>query len=226
MLRVTGARRGRIPTLGERYSSRLGFTRANPALEPESAWHVGLDLDWSATSWLDVQLAAFDAEVSDLISSEYLPAANGVTQKQNVGRARLAGAEVALAFAPIEQLELTAGYAYLHARRLDPIEDEDRIAQIPAHQAVAGAVARPTAGLTVSTYLRVIGPQAFDDYAILGLGELGAYAVWDARLEAEPRPGLLVYVQGANLLDMNYQTRYGYPDRGLNLWLGVRVTVD
>jgi hypothetical protein len=23
---------------------------------------------------------------------------------------------------------------------------------------------------------------------------------------------------------MNYQTEYGYPDRGLNVWVGVRVT--
>jgi outer membrane cobalamin receptor len=31
-------------------------------------------------------------------------------------------------------------------------------------------------------------------------------------------------VHGSNLLDMNYQTEYGYPDRGLNVWVGVRVT--
>jgi len=225
MLRLTGARRNRIPTLSERYSSRLGFTQANPELVPETAWHVGLDVNWGITDRLDMEVSAFDAEVTDMISSEYLPETNGVTHKQNVGRARLAGVETSLSFVPIDSVTFTAGYAYLYARRLDPIDDEDRVAQIPAHQAVFGAIARPLDWFTISTYLRVIGPQAFDDYNILGLGELGAYAVWDARMEAELRGDVSLFVQGSNLLDMNYQTQYGYPDRGLNVHLGARVRV-
>jgi len=226
MFRLSGARRNRIPTLSERYSSRLGFTRANPALAPETAWHVGLDANWDITGRLRLEVSGFDAEVGDMISSEYLPETNGVTQKQNVGRARLAGVEAALSFVPVTPLTLTAGYAYLYARRLDPAEDEDQVAQIPAHQAVFGLLGRPAGWITVSTYLRVIGPQAFDDYNILGLGELGTYAVWDARLEAETRRGISVFVQGSNLLDMNYQTKYGYPDRGLTVWMGARVRID
>ncbi len=223
MLRLTGARRNRVSTLSERYSSRLGFTRANPDLLAETAWHIGLDVNWAITKRLDLEVSAFDAEVTEMISSEYLPETNGVTQKQNVGRARLAGVETSLSYVPIDQLTFSAGYAYLHARRLDPTEDEDRVAQIPAHQAVFGTIAQPLDWFSVSTYLRVIGPQAFDDYNILGLGELGTYVVWDARLEVEPTRRLVIYVQGSNLLDMNYQTHYGYPDRGLNIWFGARV---
>ncbi len=225
MLRLSGARRNRIPTLGERYSSRLGFTRANPQLATETAWHVGLDINWGITGRLDLEVSGFDAEVTDMISSEYLPETNGVTQKQNVGRARLAGVETSLSFVPIDALSFSAGYAYLYARRLDPVDEEDRVAQIPSHQAVFGAVVRPTEWLTFSTYLRIIGPQAFDDYNILGLGELGTYTVWDGRIEAEPRPGFSLYLSGSNLLDMNYQTSYGYPDRGINLWFGARAKV-
>ena len=70
------------------------------------------------------------------------------------------------------------------------------------------------------------GPQAFDDYNILGLGELGTYAVWDARLEIDPIPGVTTWLKGMNLLDMNYQTEYGFPDRGFSLWLGLRIASD
>lgn len=225
MLRLSGARRSRIPTLSERYSSRLGFTAPNPGLDPETAWHVGLDAAWKPTRGVEVDLSGFDAEVTDLIASEYLPETNGVTRKRNVGRARLAGAEAALSWRPARLVEVSAGYAYLHARRLDPDDgEEDRIAQIPAHQAVFGLAFDPARWLRATSSLRVIGPQAFDDYTILGLGELGTYAVWDARVELSPVPWASFWVHGSNLLDMNYQTEYGYPDRGLNVWFGVRVT--
>jgi iron complex outermembrane receptor protein len=225
MFRLSGARRNRIPTLSERYSSRLGFTRPNPGLDPEAAWHVGLDVSWEIASHFTVDASAFDAEVTDLIADVYLPETNGVTQKRNVGRARLAGAEAALSWRPSRLVELSAGYAYLYARRLDPGDgEEDRIAQIPAHQAVFGLAIDPMRWLRFTSSLRVVGPQAFDDYTVLGLGELGTYAVWDARVEASPVSFFSVWVRGSNLLDMNYQTQYGYPDRGLNVWVGVRVT--
>jgi iron complex outermembrane receptor protein len=225
MFRLSVARRNRIPTLSERYSSRLGFTRPNPGLDPEAAWHVGLDASWEIARRFTVDASAFDANVTDLVADVYLPETNGVTQKQNVGRARLAGAEAALSWRPSRLLELSAGYAYLYARRLDRDEgEEDRIAQIPTHQAVFGLALDPMRWLRFTSSLRVVGPQAFDDYTILGLGELGTYAVWDARVEASPASFFSVWVHGSNLLDMNYQTQYGYPDRGLNVWVGVRVT--
>jgi iron complex outermembrane recepter protein len=225
MLRLSAARRGRIPTLAERYSSRLGFTQPNPALDPETAWHFGLDASWKLGRDFSADLSGFDAEVSDLIADVYLPETNGVTEKRNVGRARLAGAEAALSWRPSRLVEVSAGYAYLYARRLDPGDgEEDRIAQIPAHQAVLGLAIDPARWLKLTSSLRIVGPQAFDDYTILGLGELGTYAVWDARVEISPVSWASLWLHGSNLLDMNYQTEYGYPDRGVAFWVGVRVT--
>jgi iron complex outermembrane receptor protein len=226
MLRLSGARRGRIPTLAERYSSRLGFTRANPALEPETAWYVQLDGSWEPLRQLAVDVSAFDAELDGVIEDVYLPETNGVTRKENLGRARLAGGEVAVRVRPLEELELQAGYAYLFASRLGAGLEDDRIAELPAHQFVAGLVARPVRWAVVASTLRVVGPQAFADYNILGLGTLGTYAVWDARVEVQVRRGLTAWLRGENLLDMNYQTKYGYPDRGLAVWLGLRAALD
>jgi iron complex outermembrane receptor protein len=226
MARLVGARRNRIPTLSERYSARLGFSEPNPNLNPESAWYVGLDVDWKVADVINFAVSAFDAEVMDKIESQYLPEMNGVTQKQNIGRARLAGCEASVDFHPVRAVRLTAGYAYLYARRLDNTDEEDRIAQIPAHQAVFGLVYGPLDWLEMASYFRIVGPQAFDDYNILGLGELGTYSVWDARLEARPLPNVTIWTKGMNLLDMNYQTEYGYPDRGISVWAGFAVTLD
>ncbi len=225
MLRLTGAGRTRFPSLSERFSSKIGYTRANPDLRKETAWYVGLEIDWRAHRTVNVALAGFDAEVTDLIHAVYLPETNGIQQKQNVGRARMAGAEAAVTYQPIPELSLSAAYAYLYARRLDDV-DEDRIAQIPAHQATFGLVSDPAKWVSMATFFRIVGPQAFDDYTILGLGELGSYYVWDAHVAFTPIDFFTVFIKGTNLLDMNYQTKYGYPDRGATLWLGVRITVN
>ncbi len=226
MLRVWAGQRNRIPTLSERFSSRIGFVRANPGLGHETALYMGLDASFELRDFLTVELSGFDAEVENLINAEYLPETNGVQQRQNVGRARFAGCEIAIDYRPWRQLGLTAAYAFLYARRRTDNEGEDRIAQIPAHQATFGVRGLPVEWIEVASYLRVIGPQAFDDYTILGLGELGAYALWDARLQVTPVPTISFWLKGTNLFDMNYQTKYGFPDRGIAGWLGVRFNID
>lgn len=224
--RLWVARRNRIPTLKERFHEQIGFVRQSPDLRHESAWYFGLDASLSVGSLLRLEASGFDAEVADLINAQYVPDANGVMQNRNVARARFAGAEVLVALQPCKPLAIRAGYAYLYARRLIAAEGEDRLAQIPAHQASLEVEVEPRHWLSLSSTLRVVGPQAFDDYTILGLGELGAFVVWDARLEVRPVPPVTVWLRGTNLLDMNYQTAYGYPDRGIAGWLGVRLTVE
>ena len=226
MVRLTGARRTRFPSLSERYSSKIGYTRANPDLKEEAAWYAGLEVDWRVSPILKIALSGFNAEVKDLIHPVYLPETNGIQQKQNVGRARLSGAEASVTFAPTPALSLSSAYAYLYARRLDTIAGEDRIAQIPTHQATFGLTSQPTKWVNLATFFRIVGPQAFDDYTILGLGELGSYFLWDAYASITPKKFLTLFLKATNLLDMNYQTKYGYPDRGVTLWIGVRVTAE
>lgn len=226
MARLWAARRNRIPSLKERFHDQVGFVRANPSLRHEAAWYFGLDLSLSLGKTLRLEASGFDAEVQDLINAEYVPDTNGVMQNRNVAKARFAGTEIAAVFEPVRQLEFRVGYAFLYARRLTNAEGEDRLAQIPTHQASLEAELLPVSWLRLASSFRVVGPQAFDDYTILGLGELGTYAVWDARLEVRPARPVTVWLRGSNLLDMNYQTKYGYPDRGIAGWLGVRLSVD
>jgi iron complex outermembrane receptor protein len=221
MARVTAALRHRIPTLTERFGKEIGYQRASPTLKPEEALYFGLETRWPIGDRLTLELSGFDAEIRDLIDRQYISGSNGVRQNRNIDRARFAGAEAALVYRPLRELRLEAAYAYLHARRLNQREDEeDRIAQIPAHQATLGAAYQPLRQLEVSSYLQIVGAQAFDDYTILGLGELGPYAVWNARVSYQPASFIELYLKGTNLLDMNYQTKYGFPDRGLLIWLG------
>jgi iron complex outermembrane receptor protein len=234
------ARRSRIPSLRERFSDATGVAGErlpNPNLRPEVALHLGLDASVEPTPWLRVEATAFEAEVRDLIEQVYL---DGFDRFENVFRARLAGVEVGLELSPRPWLDVEIAYQYLYARSLSRAGEPGPLPGRPAHQARAGLRLRPVERLEVSTVLRVVGPQRFAPSSAAGnwgvsgeadlsdpdlWGTLGAYVAWDARIEGEPRDGIRLWIQATNLLDANFQNRYGYPEPGWQLWVGTRLEI-
>ena len=215
------ARRSRLPTLKERFSrsSSVGERLPNPLLRPEVGLHLGVDAAFQLRRWLRLEASAFDAEVRDLIEQVVLD--DSTDQFRNVGRARLAGVEVVLGLAPVRWLEVDLAYRYLHARSLGD-DGPGPLAYRPDHLARLELRVRPHRRIELSTTLRLVGNQRFS----LGgdaWGRLGPYLVWDARIEGEAVPGVRLWAQGTNLLDANYQTSYGYPDPGWQLWGGFRT---
>ena len=71
-----------------------------------------------------------------------------------------------------------------------------------------------------------MGPQDFQDPSSRNWRRLGLYAAWDARVEARPAPPVVLWIEATNLLDFDYQTEYGYPDPGWQLWGGLRLELD
>jgi outer membrane cobalamin receptor len=72
----------------------------------------------------------------------------------------------------------------------------------------------------------MIGPQQFEGPTSHNWRELGLYFAWAARGEVEPWRGVHGWVQVTNLLDSNYQTQYGYPEPGWQLWAGMRLELE
>lgn len=219
------ARRSRLPTLKERFSrgSSAGGREPNPGLRPEVALHLGLDATWQALSWLRLEASGFDAEVRDLIDQVQL--GDSTDQFQNIGRARLAGFELLVGLVPLRWLEVELAYRYLYARSLEG-EEPGPLAYRPDHQGLLVLRLSPLRRLEISTTLRLVGTQSFQDPESRAWRELGPYLVWDARIEGEPRDGVHLWLQGSNLLDANYQTKYGYPDPGWLIYGGVRLEID
>lgn len=216
------ARRSRFPSLKERFSWAQGRRDPNPALGPETAWHFGLEVAWRPWSWLELRAAGYDAEVEGLIAPVHLNSV--VDQLQNVGDARLSGAEAQVALSPLEWLRFDLAYRYLFARRLDVEPPGDALPYRPEHTASLGAAADPWRWLGVSTYVRLVGPQSFENPETLRWAELGTYVVWDARLDLRPTPWLDLWAHATNVLDADYQTEYGFPSPGWEIWLGARIT--
>ena len=98
-LRTQAGRYVRVPSLFELYGDR-GLLIGNPELEPERGTNVDVGLVWAADprgAWLDVftvSASVFHNRSEDLIVRTF--DARGIGQSQNVGAARIQGAELAL----------------------------------------------------------------------------------------------------------------------------------
>ncbi len=216
-------RRGRFPTLRERFSGAFGTRIPNPDLHAESAWHIGLDLSWKPIPQFTVQLSGYDAEVSDLI--EQIALNGNRTKMVNVAQARLAGAEAKLMGDPFSFLHLEGGYAFLHAEKLSTSEfGESELLYRPSHKGFIGLRATPYRFWTLSTDVQVIGPQRYQNDLTGALGTLGAYPLWNGRMDFllldTPRERLSIYANGENLSDTHYQTAFGYPGMGRRFYFG------
>jgi iron complex outermembrane receptor protein len=222
-LRATVARRTRFPTLKERFSSGLGARLPNPDLGPESAWHFGLEASWQARRWLLVQASVYDAEVADLVEAVTV---GGQEQLQNVPGARLLGAELSCEVTPWRWLGLRVGYNYLRARRTEELGGSDALEYRPDHKASIELIARPLATVELSTSLRVIGARDYRHPASELWQSLDPYAAWDAQLTVRPTRWSTVWLRARNLLDASFESQYGFPEPGQEVWVGLRVTYD
>jgi iron complex outermembrane receptor protein len=223
-LEAVVARRTRFPTLKERFSTASERYEPNPSLGPESAWHFGLEIGWRPLPWLRLAVAGYDAEVEGLIAP--VRVSSMTEQFRNLESARLAGLEAVLAIEPLDRLRIEASYRYLHARRLDVGRSTDLLEYRPEHAAGLSVSVEPLPWLGVSTSLRVTGPQRFEHPETRAWGTLGAFLVWDARVDLRPARWIEAWVRAGNLLDADYQTEYGFPEPGLELFAGFRLRCD
>ncbi len=226
-LAATVARRTRFPSLKERFASAGGQLLPNPALRPEHAWHFGLEANWQAHERVRLLLGFFAAELDDLIASQVVNfGPDAAEQTQNLGQARMLGAEVELAFVPRDWVQLKTGAVYLHARRQDQVESGDRLAYLPATKIFAGFCLRPKDWVELSSRLRLIGPRDFMHPATGDWDRLGWLAAVDARLAFLPLRELALWLRATNVLDRNNQSEFGYPAPGWGIWLGLSVSAD
>jgi iron complex outermembrane receptor protein len=210
------ARRSRAPTLKERFSEGMGYREPNLALGPESAWHFGWDLRVHPVEATVLTLSLYDAEVRGLI--EEVPLGDGLSQMQNVERARLLGAEVGADAALPDWLGSRLALGLLRAHRLDVAPPDDRLEYRPGWQARWVETLHLGHRLELRSNLSFVGAQWFLDDDTLEWRRLGAYWLWDAFVAFSPTTRTTLRVRAENLLDASYQTHFGYPDPGRTVW--------
>jgi vitamin B12 transporter len=189
----------REPTLGELYGAGV-LVRGNAALRPE----LGLAADVGARGLLRVGAVALHAEssafvrgASDLVS--YARAAQGYVVPVNVGRARVAGLELALGGRAFERVDLGCNVTLLEPRDV-------------------------TAGRRLrNDYLPFMSRLVLAPRVLVTTGELAGWALKRADLSADLTYSSNRFADAAGLVVIPEQTTLGLT--GAASWLsGVVVT--
>ena len=210
-LRASVNRAFRAPTLGELYRPfTVGTisTAANPELMAETLVGAEAGIEWTPSRALRARATGFWNELRDpivnvTVSPPAPPFPDGSTrQRQNLGKARVQGVDLALEARPFRGWELWAGYTFVDSRVLEadlaPGTVGKRLPQDPVHR-IAGAVeARPAPGWTARVQGIAALVQYEDDLNTLPLGTQFRLDVYLAR---EIGPAVEIYTAVENILD-------------------------
>ncbi|MCW3480504.1 TonB-dependent receptor [Neisseriaceae bacterium JH1-16] len=214
------AHKSRLPTLKDRYSARMGQALPNPNLQPETADHYEIGYRGKPWQGADLELALFDAEVSNLIqqvnnvatvtvldpkTKKMVP--QSLFQLQNIGEARRYGLDTLLNQEVGHQLALRFGYSYLKMKNLTG--DGRRITGAPEHRVLLGAVYHTLPTLDLIADAEYDGKRA-DSQTV----DLPSYTLLNLKASWKPRPHWQLDVGIDNVLDKDYLVADGFPGQG------------
>lgn len=202
----------RAPSTGELYYPFSG----NPGLQPEESVSYEAGAEWAFAGGLVLEASLFRTDVTDLIRYDF-----AYQKNVNVGRARMAGAEVVLSGTLTASTWARASYTWLDTEDLDTGLDLLRRPRQRASVTVGAELGRGASGeltglwvgerddVDATTYVRVTNPAYFRlDAAVTGPRFLG---------------GLSPFVRVTNLLDRDYDEVAGYPSPGRRFVAGLDV---
>ncbi len=208
-LRASAYRAFRAPTLNELYRPfQVGavLTAANDRLRPETLWggELGTQI---IVEGLSAQATAFWNRMSDPIANVTLatPLDGATRQRQNLGRTRVAGLDLDLAWRPAVSWALRIGHTFsdgsVTAAPAQPDLVGKRLAQAPRHRTVAGMTYDSDRIATITGQVRYLGRQFEDD---LNTQPIGAVVLVDARAERSVVAGFSLFAAAQNLFDRRY----------------------
>jgi iron complex outermembrane recepter protein len=208
-VRASGYRAFRAPTLNELYRPfQVGtvLTAANEQLRPETLW--GSELGGQlVVDQLSAQATGFWNRLSDPIANVTLaePMDGAARQRQNLGRARIAGVDLDVAWRPAAPWTVRLGYMFSDAKvTAAPAQPElvgKRLAQDPRHRATAAVTFDHARIAMISAEVRYLGRQFEDDLNTLSMGSV---VLVGARAERDLIAGFSVFAAAQNLFDRRY----------------------
>lgn len=195
----------RAPSLNEQFSPGYGGLFAgNPGLRPEHSRSSELGAEWTPAASLSFKLAAYHTDIDDLIDFT-----GPLFQAENTARAKIDGVELQTRWQG-DGWTISGDATWQNAR--DP--------QTGAHL-LRRASRKGDLLLTRQFGARVdagIGLYAQGPRPELG-GELGGYALINARLNIILSPAWQVHLRAENLADRTYSLIRGYNTPGRSGWI-------
>ena len=214
--------KSRFPTLKELYSENLGRNIPNPVLGAEHTWNAELGWSGSASSLLEIRIAAFASEVRGLIQNVFLE--GGLRQLQNLGRARLQGVEFSSRL-QWQRYTVQAAYTFLESRNTTEGASSTWLEHRPGHVLALSADVELPLALGLRTEVTYVGSQHSTNLDDGSWQILDGYWLVNLRGSFNPVAPLELFVRFQNLTDTYYETEYGYPQPGRSVVAGIRATI-
>lgn len=206
---LSASRRGRFPTLKERYSYRMGTAIPNPDLDPETALHFELGGTRQFWGHTRVDAALFWVELDDAIQEVRL--SPNLFQVQNVGEAVHRGFELDVGSFPVERLELGLAYTFLDRRNRS--DGDLELVGTPKHALFGFVDYEPLKGVHLVPSVQVASSRHLSSD-----GERGesSFVLADVSLRWQPTERVTLAITASNLLDEDYELSLGFPEQGRN----------
>jgi outer membrane cobalamin receptor len=205
---VIGARKGRVPSLRERYSG----SSANVGLDPEQAWHG------------EVRLTGRPRDGIEVIVAPYVRRTTGTVKLGmdsilvNLGELDVHGVDTSVKAQVRPQASVGGSYGYAKANSDDL--GPDPLERFPTHKADGWVQVRPIARIGLLARGRYVG-GAIDRGA-----RTPAYVMWEATATAQLGGDWLAVLRCDDVLDTAPETRDGYHLPGRVFTLAVQGTWD
>jgi len=219
--RASLARKSRFPTIKDRYSYRLGTALPNADLKPERATHAELGLSGRPWAGLQVDVALFHSDISDLIQSVSVGALCGSSaclQARNIGKARHQGFELGADWRA-GAWRVDGHYQYLDRDNLS--QPQVLLTDTPRHQLMAHAAWALQPALTLHAQLKL---ESARNSTSDGLQVAGRFAVADLKAAWQATPQTALEAGVHNLSDRLYAYTEGFPEPGRQLFVQARLS--
>jgi vitamin B12 transporter len=208
------------PTFFDLFGFFPGNFVGNPNLKPESSRGFELSLRYRRGPF-GASLTAYRQRLHDEIVNN----ATFTSVLNSPGTSKRAGVEATVDWKIADRFRLSANYAYLRATQPDPVTGEQLTeARRPKHSgsvAADGSMGRFTYGASLAYVGRHLDNR---DVFPFDRVVLGSYWLADARFAYAVRPGVELFVRGANLLNQHYQDVFSYRTEPRAGYAGIRLS--
>lgn len=216
-LRLTFARKTRLPTMKDRYSYRLGRAIPNPDLGAESAahWEAAVSRLFGRSMLADASL--FWSEIDGLAQRYYLQP--NLWQLRNLGNARYRGAELSLHGTAGRGLSWQAGYSFVSRKFLSG--GSVVLVDVPRHSGNVRLAFTPHPRMSFQANLQAETGRLYQNDSGR-TGRVPGFAVpgFGAIVRLHSRADLLAGVDNPG--DRFYFIDEGYPEAGRTLYVKLR----
>jgi iron complex outermembrane receptor protein len=217
--------RVRYPTLFERFSTRFGGATSNPGLQPERA--LNYDLGWSSQFATNARVSVdlFYSFVQNLIQNVPVPAFGpNVTQSQNVGDGRFAGAEVSADYQPRDDFSLGGNLTVMRRKVNAPYIPNFQPIGVPDIKLFLYAGYRPIPEVTLTPSIEMASARWTSITNGQWYYRTGAYFLTNFNADYQVTNNVKVTAGVRNLFDQLYSLVDGYPEPGRSMYLAVKAT--